>query len=125
MSDQQQKAPSAGTQEAGSNGDLPPIGRLFSALAAPKAAKTLFYALVVLCAGSFLADFLYHKHTYVSVENIPGFYALYGLFMTAGTVVLAKIWGRWVRRDQDYYAPYDVDAETYPQDNLSEERHNG
>ncbi|WP_069299683.1 hypothetical protein [Neptunicoccus sediminis] len=136
MSDQQQTEPAA--PDAGSDGDhhmtrngqqdssgYPALGRVFTALSAPKAGKALFYALVILCAGLFLADFLYHKHTYVSVEKIPGFYALYGFFITGGLVLLAKLWGGWVRRPEDYYAPCDVDPEAHPQDDLDEERHNG
>ncbi|GGA22501.1 hypothetical protein [Neptunicoccus cionae] len=136
MSDQQQTEPAA--PDAASDGvhhsphsgredtsGTPALGRVFTALSAPKAAKTLFYALVVLCVGLFLADFFYKKYTYVAVENIPGFYALYGFIITAGLVLLAKIWGNWVRRPEDYYAPNDVDAEAFPQDELDEEHQNG
>ncbi|PLS22153.1 hypothetical protein [Neptunicoccus cionae] len=136
MSDQKQTEPASphvardGTGQMSHNraddvAGYPALGRMFTALADPKMAKTLFYTLVVLCAVLFLADFFYHKHTYVSVENIPGFYALYGILMTAGAVLLAKFCGGWVRRPETYYAPNDVDGESYPQDEQDEERHNG
>lgn len=102
----------------------PALGRWMMFVDNPKNVDKIVYSLYILCAGLFLADFLYHKHTYVAIENIPGFYALYGFFMCAALVVCAKVMRIFLKRDEDYYAPYDVESEDYPEDGLDRESHN-
>ena len=63
----------------------------------------VFYLLAALCAGLFLADFLYAKHPHFEVERWPGFYGLYGFAAYVGLVLAAKRLRRWLRRDEDYY----------------------
>ena len=66
-------------------------------------ADKLFWGLCVICVVLFLADFFYHKHSYFSFENIPGFYGLYGLLAYCAIVLIAKVLRRPLRRDEDYY----------------------
>jgi len=103
----------------------PFLGRLFLWADNPKAVDRMVYGLYGLCAALFLADFFYHKHVYVTVEDYPGFYALYGFFMCAMLVICAKGMRVFLKRDEDYYAPYDVEAEDYPEDQLERREHDG
>jgi len=66
----------------------------------------------------FLADFFYKKKYYVGIENFPGFYALYGFFMCVGLVLGARSLRIFLKRDEDYYAPYDIESEAYPEDQM-------
>ena len=100
----------------------PALGRALLFLQDRKTVDRIVYGLFVLCAGLFAADFFYHKHTYVSVEEFPGFYALYGFFMCVGLVICARVARLFLRRDEDYYAPKDVESEAYPEDGLARER---
>ncbi len=102
---------------------LPALGRAFLWVDNKKSVERLVYALYASCALLFLADFAYHKHVYVSVENFPGFYALYGFFMCAALVVCAKAMRVFLKREETYYAPHDVEAEEYPQDQLEKINH--
>lgn len=63
-------------------------------------------------------DFLYHKHVYFQMEHFYGFYALYGFFMCAALVIAAKAMRGFLQRDEDYYAPKDVEAEAHPEHDL-------
>jgi len=96
----------------------PALGRLLTWVDRPGSLKKIIYGLYVLCAILFAADFFYHKHTYLRVEDIPGFYALYGFFMCAALVVCAKGMRIFLKRPEDYYAPKDVDSEPFPEDQL-------
>ncbi len=65
--------------------------------------KKIVWALVIICAGLFLADGFYHKHPYFAVENVFGFYALYGFGMCVVLVLVAKWMRTFLMRDEDYY----------------------
>ncbi|MGW0733917.1 hypothetical protein [Streptomyces sp. NPDC002851] len=77
----------------------------------PRNVTRLVYGLAVLCALALLADFFYTKHPHFSVERWPGFYALYGFTGSVALVLTAKGLRRWLRRDEDYYEPYDDASE--------------
>lgn len=61
------------------------------------------YALGTLCALMFGADFFYTKKAYFEIEEIFGFYAVYGFLGSVGLVLAAKAMRPLLRRDEDYY----------------------
>ena len=65
--------------------------------------KKIIWALVIVCAGLFIADGFYHKHPYFAVEEWFGFYAIYGFVMCVGLVLAAKLMRVFLMRDEDYY----------------------
>lgn len=87
----------------------------------PSKVNHLIWALVILCIGLTLADFLYHKHSYFEIEDIPGFYGFYGFIMCAALVIAAKGLRILLKRDEDYYAPYTVESEEHPEADLERE----
>jgi membrane protein YdbS with pleckstrin-like domain len=60
----------------------------------------IFYAICILLV---VADFIVHRHIYVSFEEIPAFYALYGFVACVVLVVIAKAMRKFVMRDEHYY----------------------
>lgn len=98
--------------------NFPALGRALLWVEKPGGVEKIVYALYAVCAALFAADFLYHKHTYLAIENFPGFYALYGFFMCAALVVCAKVMRVFLGRSEDYYAPKDVESEPFPEDPL-------
>jgi len=104
---------------------FPALGRWLMFVDNPKNVDRICYSLYVLCAGLFLADFIYHKHVEFKIEYVPGFYALYGFFMCAALVICARMMRIFLKRPEDYYAPYDVESEDYPEDGLDKDAHNG
>lgn len=96
--------------------DTSALARVLMLLGNPRA----FPVLVVLCAGLFAADFLYHKHPYFEVEEVPGFYAIYGLAVGAVFLVVARLLGSVLKRPEDYYAPKDVSSEPYPDESRAD-----
>lgn len=100
---------------------LPWLGRRLLWLDDMKNVERIVYGLYGLCALLFVADFLYKKKTYVSVENFPGFYAIYGFVMCAALVICARGMRVLLKRPEDYYAPKDTDSEAYPEDGLNRE----
>ena len=85
---------------------------------APGGAPKVVYALYAVCAALVVADFLYEKHGYLAIEDMPLFYALVGFAACAFLLVCATVLRRIVSRRDSYYAPGDVNAETYPEDQL-------
>ncbi|MBT0958687.1 DUF2975 domain-containing protein [Alphaproteobacteria bacterium KMM 3653] len=83
----------------------------------------LVYGLYALCALLFLADFFYKKKYYISAENFPGFYALYGFFACVVLVLCAKVLRRFLMRDEGFYAPQDTESEDHPDHDLGKESH--
>ena len=65
--------------------------------------RKIVWALVIVCAGLFVADAFYHKHTFFRAEGWFGFYALYGFFMCVGLVLVAKVIRVFLMRDEDFY----------------------
>ena len=78
-------------------------------LARPGSVDVLFRLLLAACAVLLLADVLdllgigYHKHVHYSVENVAGFYAIFGFAAYSFIVGAGWIWRRIVMRDEDYY----------------------
>lgn len=69
----------------------------------PKNVEMILRVFYVVCVLLVLADFAVHRHIYVSFEEIPAFYALYGFVACVVLVVLAKIMRKFLMRDEDYY----------------------
>ena len=63
-------------------------------------------ALYVLCAIVFALDFVVHRKAYLAWEELPGFYALFGLGSGAALVIVARGLRFLLKRKEDYY---DVD----------------
>jgi len=104
---------------------LPWLGRKLLWVDKKKNVDRIAYGLYTICAVLFAADFMYKKYIILWVESIPGFYALYGVFMSAGLVLCAKAMRVILMRKEDYYAPNDVESEDYPEDQLERIDHNG
>jgi len=102
-----------------------PLARAFLWVEDKAKVELLVKAIYVICALLFIADFFYAKHPYFWVEKIPGFYALYGFLMCAALVVCAKAMRKVLMRDEEYYAPRDVESEEYPEDQLERINHDG
>jgi len=100
---------------------LSALARMFVWVEDPLKVQRVVYGLYALCGFSILAELFYTKHPYFDVENLPGFYAIFGF---AACLVLVFL-GKWLRaalmRSDDYYAPTDVEAEAHPQDDLKVE----
>ncbi len=101
--------------------NYPALGRWLMFLDKKKNVERIVYGLYALCAVLLLADFFYYKKVYLELERVPGFYAFYGFFMCAALVVCAKVMRLFLMRSEDYYAPYDVEAEEYPEEDLDRE----
>lgn len=78
----------------------------------------VIYILGAVCAVLLGIDFVYHRHAYIELEGMPGFYALAGILLPAtlllGGIVLKFLFGR----DEDYYGLKDVASEAFPQNQI-------
>lgn len=97
---------------------FPVLGRLLVGIDEKRNVNRVVNSLYVICALLFAADFFYDKHVTLGIEKIPGFYALYGFFMCAALVISARWMRTFLMRREDFYAPNDVDAEDYPEDQM-------
>ena len=69
----------------------------------PGNVRRIVWALVTVCALLFVADALYHKHPEFAIEELFGFYALFGFAVYVGLVLTAKALRRLLMRPEDYY----------------------
>lgn len=100
---------------------LPLLGRKLVWLDNMKNVEKLVYGLYFACFGLFIADFFYKKKTYMDIEDVPGFYAIYGFVIFAALIICARGMRLFLMRDEDYYAPKDVTSEKHPEADLSRE----
>ena len=68
--------------------------------------------LAIVCGLLAVVDLLYEKHPSVPVEALPFFYPVFGFVIYALVIFGAKTLRLIIRRREDYYAPYSIDAET-------------
>ena len=69
----------------------------------PANVKRLLVMLYVACALLLLADFALHRHVEHPLEELPGFYAVYGFVGCVSLVMAAKGLRRLVMRPEEYY----------------------
>lgn len=73
-------------------------------LDSPKNVRTvryIFYGVLVLLV---LPDLFIHKHTlFYSFEAWPGFYGLFGFISCVGIILVSKVLGYLLKRDENYY----------------------
>ena len=69
----------------------------------PENIKRVLRVLYILCALLLLADVVIHRHTYLSIEKLWGFYPLYGFVGCVVLVIVAKWMRTFLMRDEDYY----------------------
>jgi hypothetical protein len=70
----------------------------------PENIKKLKIAFGIVLAVLTALDFVIHKHTHFSMENIPGFYVLFGFLSCVVIIAVSKTVGKlWLTRGEDYY----------------------
>ena len=99
---------------------LPLLGRFLSWFTKTENSNKICLALAALCLALFLADFTYDKHGHFHIEEIPGFYGIYGFFMFTALILVAKALRTLIKRPENYYGDKAVDGEDYPNDKLEQ-----
>ena len=103
--------------------NYPLLGRMMLWVDKPGSANKIFWGLTVACVLLFLADFTYEKHGHFQIEDIPGFYGIFGFVMFTALILAAKGLRILIKRPEDYYGDKAVDVEDYPEDQLDRVEH--
>jgi len=74
----------------------------------PKNVKRLLRFLYSSCIILFILDFIIHRHTDHILENIWGFYAIYGFVGCVVLVLVAKWMRQYLMRPENYYTNNEV-----------------
>jgi len=69
----------------------------------PLNVKRILKLLYTICGLLVVLDFVIHRHTYLDIEKIPAFYAVYGFVGCVLLVLIAKWMRSFLMRDEDYY----------------------
>ncbi|MGI9435120.1 MAG: hypothetical protein ACR2Q4_09895 [Geminicoccaceae bacterium] len=69
----------------------------------PKNVTIIVWVVVAICVLLFFADGFYHKHVYFEIENLFGFYGLFGFTVYVCLVLTAKWLRNFLMRSEDYY----------------------
>lgn len=86
----------------------------------PRNIYIIIFSLVAVCVVLFFADALYHKHPHFEIENLFGFFGVYGFFVCVALVIIAKSLRAILMRSEDYY---DSPKETHNDPNSSQHAH--
>jgi hypothetical protein len=63
----------------------------------------LVWTLAAVCGGLLVADTFHDKHGHFAIEQVFGFYALFGFVAYVALILLAKQLRRVLMRPEDYY----------------------
>jgi len=69
----------------------------------PRNVSWLLRVLYVICLLLFILDFIVHRHVTHSLENLTGFYAIFGFVACVTLVLVAKQLRKILKRKEDYY----------------------
>lgn len=105
------------------NQEFSPLAKRFLWADSSTSVERVIFWLGILCAVLFVLDFVVHRHTYVPGEGLPGYYAFVGFIAFTLIVLGAKQLRRLILRNENYYSPYSVDAEEYPDEGLNKLNH--
>ena len=70
--------------------DLPRLARAFLWVDRPGNANRIFWGLAIFCVVLFLIDFTYSKHGHFMVEDIPGFFGVFGFSSNDQKITTAR-----------------------------------
>lgn len=103
----------------------PALGRLIGRIVGREHSARIPILIAAACAALFLQDFTFEKHGHFPIEEVPGFYGIYGFVMFTALIFLSAGLRRLVKRPEDYYGDKAVDREDYPEDQLGKADHDG
>ncbi len=83
----------------------------------------LIRLLVIVSAVLFVLDFFVSRHTNTPGEGFPGYFAFVGFLAFSALVMGAKQLRKILHRNEQYYAPNSVDAESHPDSDLDGDVH--
>lgn len=69
----------------------------------PRNISIIIWTLILVCILLFFSDALYHKHPLFEIENLFGFYGVYGFFVCVALVLAAKSLRKILMRSEGYY----------------------
>lgn len=96
----------------------PPLGRALMWVDKPGSANKLFWGLAIFGVVLFALEFTYKKYGEFMVQEIPGFFGVYGFVMFSLLILAAKGLRVLIKRPENYYGDKTIDTESYPEDQL-------
>lgn len=69
----------------------------------PRNVNLVIFTLYVSCGILVLLDFIIDRHAYHRLENLLGFYSIYGFIACTAIVLGAKVLRNLVERSEDFY----------------------
>ena len=69
----------------------------------PRTLRMLWILLYAVCALSVVLEFFVHRHPHFGIDGIFGFYALLGFVSCALLILIAKLGGLFLKRQETYY----------------------
>lgn len=69
----------------------------------PEVKRRLWILLFAVCALTIIPDLFTHRHPHFGFDGFIGFYALFGFIACAVLILLAKVIGRVLKVNEDYY----------------------
>ncbi len=76
--------------------------------------KKVFWGLLIAGVLLTLIDLVYARKSYFGAEQVFGFYSFFGFVSCIVVVLVALGFRAVIAREESYYAPHDVETESYP-----------
>lgn len=96
MSDQE----TTSTRERGASH---PLGRMWGWTYRENGRRAFRHVLAILAAGFLLGELALHRHAYLGLEGLFGFYAIFGFLAFAFVVLTGAPLRKFLGRKEDYY----------------------
>jgi hypothetical protein len=69
----------------------------------PRTVRKLWAWFIAVLAATVVAEWLIERHAYFGIDGVFGFYAWYGFLSCVGLIVVAKLLGALLKRNDNYY----------------------
>jgi len=73
-------------------------------LTRPRTIRRLWVVFVLALAFTVLGEFLVDRHPHFTLDQLPGFHAIFGFLACAGLILVAKLIALPLKRPDTYYA---------------------
>ena len=84
--------------------------------------KIIIGVLTGLCLISVVADFIYDRYGHFSIEEVPGFFAVYGFVMFSLIILGATILRSLIKRNENFYGSKAIDSEVSENKKFKDDR---
>lgn len=95
--------------------------QIFGWLEKENSTSKIIYLLTAMCLFLFVSDWFYHRHGHFHIEEIPGFFSIFGFVMFSIIIFGAKALRFFIKREENYYGAKAIDSEGTTEEKINKD----